>query len=129
MWPFADSKLVDVTTVGEVDAEEHDHNSLVKILKLKSSQNIEAEVWSTFKKNSDFEQKVGQDFEVEAKPILWSWSFVNILILMFSWTLKLKLDRDFEGMCENLWYDLKAATLVRALNPWVSYAFGLWQCF
>ena len=123
MWPFADSKLVDVTTVGEVDAEEHDHNSLVKILKLKLSQDIEAE------KISDFEQKVGQVFEVEAKLILWSWSFVNILILMFSWTLKLKLDRDFEGMCENLWYDLKAATLVRALNPWVSYAFGLWQCF
>ena len=123
MWPFADSKLVDVTTFGEVDAEEHDHNSLVKILKLKLSQDIEAE------KISDFEQKVGQVFEVEAKLILWSWSFVNILILMFSWTLKLKLDRDFEGMCENLWYDLKAATLVRALNPWVSYAFGLWQCF
>ena len=73
MWPFADSKLVDVTTVGEVDAEEHDHNSLVKILKLKLSQDIEAE------KISDFEQKVGQVFEVEAKLILWSWSFVNIL--------------------------------------------------
>ena len=123
MWPFADSKLVDVTTFGEVDAEEHDHNSLVKILKLKLSQDIEAE------KISDFEQKVGQVFEVEAKLILWSWSFVNILILMFSWTLKLKLDRGFEGLCKNLWYDLKAATLVRALNPWVSYAFGLWQCF
>ena len=47
MWPFADSKLFDVTTVGEVDAEEHDHNSLVKILKPKFSQDIEAEVWST----------------------------------------------------------------------------------
>ena len=83
MWPFADSKLVDVTTVGEVDAEEHDHNSLVKILKLKSSQNIEAEVWSTFKKNSDFEQKVGQDFEVEVQAIFLSWSLVSILQLMF----------------------------------------------
>ena len=51
MWPFADSKLVDVTTFGEVDAEEHDYNSLVKILKPKFSQDIEAEVrsWSLVK--------------------------------------------------------------------------------
>ena len=95
--------------------------SLVKILRLKFGQLFER------KNCSDFVQKVGQEIKVDVQLILWSWSFVNILMLMFGWTSKLKLGRDFEGLCKNLWYDLKAATLVKALNPWVSYAFGLWQ--
>ena len=44
----ANSKLLDVVSVADVDAEERVDNSLVKILKLKFGQDFEAEVWSRF---------------------------------------------------------------------------------
>ena len=50
-------------------------------------------------------ETVGPDFQVEA----WYWRWLLILI--------------------NLWYDLKAVTLVKALNPFVRCAFGnVWSC-
>ena len=69
MWPFADSKLVDVTTVGEVDAEEHDHNSLVKILKPKFSQDIEAKFqsWSLI----EISKFCVRTFDMTWKQLLW----------------------------------------------------------
>ena len=42
----ANSKLVDVVTVAEVDDEQHIANILVEILTLKIVQDIEVEVWS-----------------------------------------------------------------------------------
>ena len=41
----ANSKLVDVVTVADVEYEERVGNSLVEILTLKIVQDIEAEVW------------------------------------------------------------------------------------
>ena len=42
----ANSKLVDVVTVAEVDDEQRIANILVEILTLKIVQDIEVEVWS-----------------------------------------------------------------------------------
>ena len=42
----ANSILVEVVTVADVDDEERVGNSLVEILMLKIAQDIEAEVWS-----------------------------------------------------------------------------------
>ena len=42
---YANSKLVDVVTVADVEYEERVGNSLVEILTLKIVQDIEAEVW------------------------------------------------------------------------------------
>ena len=44
----ANSKLLDVVSVADVDAEERVDNSLVEILKLMFGQDFEAEVWSRF---------------------------------------------------------------------------------
>ena len=44
----ANSKLFEVVTVDDVDAEERVDNSLVEILKLMFGQDFEAEVWSRF---------------------------------------------------------------------------------
>ena len=54
-----DSKLVDVVTVADVDAEDHVGNSLLQILKLRFGHEV--------KFCSDFEHRVGQDFEVEVQ--------------------------------------------------------------
>ena len=43
---YANSKLVDVVIVADVDEEERVGNSLVEILTLKIVQDIEVEVWS-----------------------------------------------------------------------------------
>ena len=69
---YANSKLVDIVTVADIDDEEHVCNSLVeivalkigrllKILKLKFGQYVEADVWSRF-----CVQKFGRDLEAEA---------------------------------------------------------------
>ena len=50
-------KLVEVLTVAHVDAEDHVGNSLLQILKLRFGHEV--------KFCSDFEHRVGQDFEVE----------------------------------------------------------------
>ena len=42
---YANSKLLDVVSVADVDAMERDDDSLVKILKLRFGRNFEAEVW------------------------------------------------------------------------------------
>ena len=52
----ADSKLLDVISVADVDAEEHGNDSLVEITKLRFGQEFdynfgqgfEAEIWSRF---------------------------------------------------------------------------------
>ena len=41
----ANSKLFDVVSIGEVDAEERVDESLVKILKLRFGKNLEPEFW------------------------------------------------------------------------------------
>ena len=55
----ANSKLVEVLTVAHVDAEDHVGNSLLQILKLRFGHEV--------KFCSDFEHRVGQDFEVEVQ--------------------------------------------------------------
>ena len=67
----ANSKLVGVVTVADVDAEDHVGNSLL-ICELTFGH--EAKLLST---------RVGQDFEVEVQAIFWSWSLFSILSLMF----------------------------------------------
>ena len=44
----ANSKLLDVVRVADVDAEERVDNSLLEILKLMFGQDFEAEVWSRY---------------------------------------------------------------------------------
>ena len=41
----ANSKLLDVVSVADVDAMKRDDNSMVKILKLRFGRDFEAEVW------------------------------------------------------------------------------------
>ena len=55
----ANSKLVDVVTVADVDNEYHVGNGLLQILKLRFGHEV--------KFCSDFEHRVGQDFEVEVQ--------------------------------------------------------------
>ena len=55
----ANSKLVEVVTVADVDSEDHVGNSLLQILKLRFGHEV--------KFCSDFEHRVGQDFEVEVQ--------------------------------------------------------------
>ena len=47
-WKDANSTLVNVVTVVDVDNEERVGNTLVNILKLKFGQDFEAEVWSRY---------------------------------------------------------------------------------
>ena len=42
----ANSKLLDVVSVADVDAKECVDNSLVEIMKLKFGQDFQAEIWS-----------------------------------------------------------------------------------
>ena len=71
----ANSKLVKVVTVADGNAEDHVgtvcyiFGSWRLVLKLNFC--------------SDFEHKVGQDFEVEVQARFWSWSLFSILPLMF----------------------------------------------
>ena len=44
----ANSKLLDVVSVADVDAEEHVDNSLLEILKLMFGRDIVAKYWSPF---------------------------------------------------------------------------------
>ena len=53
------SKLVEVLTVAHVDAEDHVGNSLLQILKVRFGHEV--------KFCSEFEHRVGQDFEVEVQ--------------------------------------------------------------
>ena len=55
----ANSKLVEVDTVADVDDEDRIGNSLLQILKLRFGHEV--------KFCSDFEHRVGQDFEVEVQ--------------------------------------------------------------
>ena len=55
----ANSKLVEAVTVAHVDTEGHVGNSLLQILKLRFGHEV--------KFCSDFEHRVGQDFEVEVQ--------------------------------------------------------------
>ena len=55
----ANSKLAEIVTVAHVDAEDHVGNSLLQILKLRFGHEV--------KFCSDFEHRVGQDFEVEVQ--------------------------------------------------------------
>ena len=55
----ANSKLVEVLTVAYVDTEGHVGNSLLQILKLRFGHEVKC--------CSDFEHRVGQDFEVEVQ--------------------------------------------------------------
>ena len=55
----ANSKLVEVVTVADVDAEDNVGNSLLQIWELTFGPKA--------KLFSDFEHKVGQDFEVEVQ--------------------------------------------------------------
>ena len=55
----ANSKLVEILTVAHVDTEGHVGNSLLQILKLRFGNEV--------KFCSDFEHRVGQDFEVEVQ--------------------------------------------------------------
>ena len=60
----ADSKIVEVVTVADVDAEERVDDSLVKILKLRFGRDFEVEVWwRIFKLNfGQVKLKLGRDF-------------------------------------------------------------------
>ena len=62
----ANSKLVEVDTVADVDDEDRIGNSLLQIWKL----------------------RFGHEFEVEVQARLWSWGLVSILLQMFGWKLK-----------------------------------------
>ena len=55
----ANSTLLDVVTVVDVDNKERVGNTLVKTLKLKFGQDVVTEVWSRFW------LKIGQYFELE----------------------------------------------------------------
>ena len=55
----ANSKLIEVVTVAHVDAEDHVGNSLLEIWELTFGPKA--------KLCSDFEHKVGQDFEVDVQ--------------------------------------------------------------
>ena len=114
------SKLVEVVTVDDVDAEKRVGNSLVqiwtlkfghktkflfrlwaqglvKILKLRFRRDFEAEVWSFFAADAWLARaevmkfSLGRDSDVWLR--VWSWCLVEIL--------KLKFDKD---LWKNLWY-------------------------
>ena len=140
----ANSKLVDFVTVAHVDAEDHVGNSLLQILKLRFGHEV--------KFCSDFEHRVGQDFEVEVQATFWSWSLFSIWRWCFVEVMKLNLGRDSEArfgqdfellgywrflvdalsrfwrcdqdLCLNLWYDFKKLVWQDELNPRVRCAFG-----
>ena len=57
----ANSKLLDVVSIADVDAEELVNNSLVEILKLSLGRDFEPQLWSQY----------------------WSWSLVKILKYIF----------------------------------------------
>ena len=74
----ANSKLVEVVTVADVDAKDHNGNSLLQIWKL------------TFGHKAKL--LLGQEFEVEVQARFGSWSLFSILPLMFcrdyeSWSI------------------------------------------
>ena len=61
---LANSNLLDVVSVADVDAMERDDDSLVKILKLRFGRDFEVEVWwRIFKLNfGQVKLKLGRDF-------------------------------------------------------------------
>jgi hypothetical protein len=127
-----------------VDTEGHVGNSLLQILKLRFGHEV--------KFCSDFEHRVGQDFEVEVQATFWSWSLFSIWRWCFVEVMKLNLGRDSEArfgqdfellgywrflvdalsrfwrcdqdLCLNLWYDFKKLVWQDELNPRVRCAFG-----
>ena len=74
----ANSKLVEVVTVADIDDEDCVGNSLLQIRKLKFGHKAKLlfRLWA---------QSFGQDFEVEIQAKFWSWSLFSILLLMFGW--------------------------------------------
>ena len=93
--------------VGQTCVNSNDGWSSVEILRLTFGQYFDPEVfeagpWSRFWNKSlvttlvgILRLKFGHDFEAEGRLIFWSWILVN------------------------LWYDLKAVTLLKATNLWV----------
>ena len=131
---------------------------LVEIWNLNFNHKMEAEVWSRFSKIflvKTLRRRFGHIFEAEVLSRFWSWILVKILRLkldqkIWSWILfksfRLKFGQDFEAdiwlsfwayvwsrlqswISINLRYDLKAITLVRALNPWAVVPLAIYpQC-
>ena len=79
---YANSKLLDVVSVADVDAMERDDDSLVKILKLRFGRDFEAEVWWRILKLNfgQVKLKLGHDWRLIE---LWGISLVKILRLNF----------------------------------------------
>ena len=95
-------------------------------------RDFEAEIWNmNLVKIS--EEKCGQDFEVSVLSIIWAWYVVKIWRWSLAEIMKVKFGQDLETgvwsrfkgqdseaelrILINLWYGLKAITLMRALNP------------
>ena len=74
----------------------------------KFRHNIGSEVcsrfWSKFLVKT-LRLRFGQAFEAEVWLGFWGWVLINLWFLI------------------NFWYELKAVSLMRALNPWVRFAF------
>ena len=108
----ANSKLLDVVSLADVDAEERVDLSSVAILKLRFGRDLTLipqywrywRFWSIFLVKT-LRLRFGQAFEAEVWLGFWGWVLINLWFLI------------------NFWYELKAVSLMRALNPWVRFAF------
>ena len=85
LWPLienASSKLLDVVSVADVDAEESVDVHLVEIMKLRFGRFWKWILVTILK------LKFGQDFEVYFWPRVWGWDLVKILKLNFGQDIK-----------------------------------------
>ena len=138
------SKLVEVVTVADVDAEKRVDNSLVQIWRLKLGHKAEFlfRLWAQGLVKI-LKLKFRRDFKAEAWPVFCCWCFVKVTKLnlgqdsevRFGQDFKFKFSRDADvwlrfcswclikilklkfdqDLCKKLWYEF---------NPWVRSAFG-----
>ena len=90
------SKLVEIVTVADIDAEENVGNSLLQIWELTFSPKTKLFQTMSTRVGQDFEVEVQQDFETGASSAFCRWCFVEVMKLNLGRYSEARLGQDFE---------------------------------